>query len=501
MTSPKWNYHERAAVLLLLLAGAVLPMLQLLFNRSLWTDEAAVAMSIVQRGFAGLLEPLEYLQVAPILYLWLVKAGSLLVTDSEIGLRLPSYLAYLGTLALFFLFLRRHMGSGLAVAAGLAIFVFNNRLLFYGTELKQYMFEALVSMALIYILFSDWEERRKMVASAVVGCLSVGLSITFAMILPAVMLYFVLAQKGRWDRSFVMRVFALGLCWLAVFVPYYMAFLNDHPYLQNKQEVFEAGFPPPVTQLKQYLHFLLYSFSYVFKDFGFSGKNLGYPPFLSEWPNFLLMAFLLILGFIRAFRKDRLFVVLLVPILLHVVMTSLKLYPMVNRLFLHAYPILALLISMGVDALLSGEPFKKPMAASLFTAILLFFGVLFVNSNYPKRMEEAKEVLKGVSAASKPGDGIHLYPASIAMVEYYRHIGVYRPTGRVVASQSTTQEGWIGTVSEHSVNHAPFWLFFAHFKKEDERNTLDKLDSLGMRLADSVKAFGASAYRVVPKQE
>jgi hypothetical protein len=491
--------HERVAMILLLLAGVFLPLMQLLYNRSLWTDEASVAVSIVHRGFIGLMKPLEYTQVAPILYLWLVKAGSLLIPDSEIGLRLPSYLAYLGTLVLYFLFLRRHLVSGLAVSVGLALFIFNRHILFYATEMKQYMYEAFVSMSLVYIIFSDWDEKRKMVASTLVGCLSVALTISFAMILPAVMLYFLLVRWGRWDRAYLTGVFSMGLAWLVAFVPYYLAFLHNHPYSQVKQSEFAEGFPPSFTDLKGYLQYFFGVASLILRYFGFSGKNLGYQTIPSDWPNFCFMVALVLLGIWRSFQRNRLFLLLLVPVLIHVLVSSLHLYPTANRLFLHAYPIIALLAAMGADALLSARWGSRPAFPAVVYAVLLLFGIVFTRMNFPHRLEEARSVLEGVSRSSKPGDGIFLYPNSILFYDYYTHIGKFRPTGRVVHSRASPSEGWKASVPDLSADNTPFWIFFAHVKPENERGLLDTLGSLDMILNDSLKDIRASAYRVVRK--
>jgi hypothetical protein len=42
---------------------------QYLYNRSLWCDEAWVALNILNRDFGELLNPLDYIQVAPVLWL------------------------------------------------------------------------------------------------------------------------------------------------------------------------------------------------------------------------------------------------------------------------------------------------------------------------------------------------------------------------------------------------------------------------------------------------
>jgi hypothetical protein len=49
--------------------GVALRFAQYLANRSLWLDEAFLALNVVQRSFSQLFQPLDDEQVAPIAYL------------------------------------------------------------------------------------------------------------------------------------------------------------------------------------------------------------------------------------------------------------------------------------------------------------------------------------------------------------------------------------------------------------------------------------------------
>src|SRR5215469_14396831 len=58
---------------LLITFGIVLRLGQYIANRSLWLDESVLALSIARRSFRGLLEPLDYSQIAPIGFVMLEK--------------------------------------------------------------------------------------------------------------------------------------------------------------------------------------------------------------------------------------------------------------------------------------------------------------------------------------------------------------------------------------------------------------------------------------------
>lgn len=55
------------------LAGIYMRVKTYLFNRSLWLDEASLALNIVTRGFWNLLNPLDHNQGAPVGFLLATK--------------------------------------------------------------------------------------------------------------------------------------------------------------------------------------------------------------------------------------------------------------------------------------------------------------------------------------------------------------------------------------------------------------------------------------------
>ncbi len=87
--------------------AVIMAIVQFLNMRGLWTDESAVAINIVKRDYLGLMKPLDHLQVAPVLYLWVVKFLSQILTEQEWGLRLYSLLSYFTAIFLYWRLLCR----------------------------------------------------------------------------------------------------------------------------------------------------------------------------------------------------------------------------------------------------------------------------------------------------------------------------------------------------------------------------------------------------------
>ena len=94
--------HRSAVLLGLILVGAVLRIGFFALDTWFWGDEAALALNFKTKTFSQFLLPLDHYQHAPVLYVLLEKSLFEVFGPSEHGLRLPSLLASLLSLPLFF---------------------------------------------------------------------------------------------------------------------------------------------------------------------------------------------------------------------------------------------------------------------------------------------------------------------------------------------------------------------------------------------------------------
>ena len=73
--------------------GCLLRLIQYGLNRSLWMDEAYLALNILHRSWAGLFQTLDNHQGAPVIFLLLEKSAVHLLGSSDYALRLLPFLA------------------------------------------------------------------------------------------------------------------------------------------------------------------------------------------------------------------------------------------------------------------------------------------------------------------------------------------------------------------------------------------------------------------------
>ena len=140
----------RVALALLLATAAVLRLAEIVMVRPLWLDEAMLALGIGRFSFAGLAAPLPYDQSSPLLFLWSVKAVTLIGGMGETALRLVPLLAGLALPWLVWRIAKSLAGPDAAlIAVTLAALSFP--LIRYSAELKPYGVDALVSLVLVWL--------------------------------------------------------------------------------------------------------------------------------------------------------------------------------------------------------------------------------------------------------------------------------------------------------------------------------------------------------------
>ena len=88
-----WSRRAKAVAWILCLIGMVLRVREYLGGRALWRDEASLALNLVHRSFAQLLQPLDHDQGAPVGFLWACKLATTLFGYGEYALRLVPLLA------------------------------------------------------------------------------------------------------------------------------------------------------------------------------------------------------------------------------------------------------------------------------------------------------------------------------------------------------------------------------------------------------------------------
>ncbi|HXT58903.1 MAG TPA: glycosyltransferase family 39 protein [Pirellulales bacterium] len=144
----------------------------------LWEDECFLAANYIDRGYLDLLGPLNYHQVAPVLFLWAELTFIKLFGFSEWSLRLFPFLCSIGGLLLFRRLAARLL-HGIPLLLAVAVFSLNYSGIRYAAEAKPYGPDQFVALVLLTFAVEAWRrpnQRRWLWLLAATAPLAVGLS-------------------------------------------------------------------------------------------------------------------------------------------------------------------------------------------------------------------------------------------------------------------------------------------------------------------------------------
>lgn len=137
--------------------GVGLRLVYFLAGRSLWIDEARVALNVASRTYAGLLRPLDYDQSAPPLFLWGEKLVSQLLGINERAFWLLPLLTGIAAMVLFIPLARRFLPGWVGVLAA-ASFCIAPTLVHYSAVTKPYIGDLTIALAITVAAY-EWVER------------------------------------------------------------------------------------------------------------------------------------------------------------------------------------------------------------------------------------------------------------------------------------------------------------------------------------------------------
>jgi hypothetical protein len=404
---------ERAAIALLFLVGILLRLRQYLTGRSLWMDEAMLALNIVNRNFGELLRPLDYDQGAPLGFLFVEKLLNLLLGRSEYALRLLPLLLGILSIWLFYLLLKR-VTTGAGLIAALALFVFNPRLIYYSSEVKQYIVDVTVTLVLLLIaapLLESKFQRRDLIRLAVAGFIALWFSHPAVFMLTGIGLTLAIICLVRRDTKNLWYVLGLGIFWLATLGLLYLLILNDLRQNAYMQEYWLGGFLPMPP----------------WSDPGwFKGNLTGNIGMQFGIPYAVYFVFgLMLAGWFILWQTRRNYAIAFGMILLVTLFASaLRLYPVIERMILFLIPIGLILIGKSVEFIqqrLRNPRWLGGMIALALTGFLVF-GPLVTSTGYflhPKYYEHIRPSVGVLQESWRPGDALYVSNGAVPAFEFY----------------------------------------------------------------------------------
>ncbi|MEM1318794.1 MAG: hypothetical protein AAGG75_00990 [Bacteroidota bacterium] len=479
---------------LLLGIGILLRVYLYLLNRALWLDEAMLANNLLDRGFAGLAQPLADNQSAPLGQLWLTKLLTLGLGYSEYVLRLPALVA--GLLALFlFLRLARKLFFGKWVLWALAFFVFCDPHIYYSSEFKQYAFDVVITLAITLATLPLFQRRwlpAQLGRLGLLGLIAPWFSQPAIFVLVGAGLGLLAFHYFDWKR--LGRIAAWGLGWLLSFGGYYWLLLAHN--IDNSQlQTYHSDYFLPLTfwQLESWQW---YGWTYfrLFRDSG--GLLFQY-----------LAGAIGLLGFTTMNRWWRSHWLLLFgPLVLAIGASGLQLYSTLPRLLLFAAPTVLIALVKGgrriEDWMEERWPSVWPRRLLMLSmALLLLQPILNGLQRFTtdQGVEEIREPLRWIKAQRQAGDVLYLYPAARPAFDYYT-VRWGGQNGKIWKGVSPWED-WPEDLRQLA-QFDRVWLLFAHDKREgalDQERYKAALRENG-RIVKELRVRGSGCLLYVPNQ-
>ncbi len=151
-TAPEVSVRPRAvgegALKVIIGLGILLRLYHFAARRSLWIDEARLALDILSRGYIDLLRPLDWDQSAAPGFLWLTRFVTQLIGSGELALRAVAFVAGVGALLLLYRITRQLLPGFWGRAFVLSWGALGPQLIYYSNEVKPYSLDLLVNLLL-----------------------------------------------------------------------------------------------------------------------------------------------------------------------------------------------------------------------------------------------------------------------------------------------------------------------------------------------------------------
>jgi hypothetical protein len=464
---------------LIIAFSCVILLIQYLSNRAFWLDESAIALNILNRDYLGLLKPLDYGQLTPILFLLISKFTAYILPNTELGLRLFPLLAFIGSLFTFKSILHSILKSDISRVIILSFFAFNLSYLYFSSEFKQYIVDVAVALLIILLNLKSYpSEVKKYTRITLFYCMAILLSHVAILIIFTLSIYNLWQQ---WEKKTINKTFFVSHLLFAIyFALFYFTFMYHHP-LQGAMEKYWQHSFLPTSSFNEFILFFKHKFSMIFADFFQFGKIIG--------GAFML---LFIFGIVASFKTKNypIIIIALTPIALHLILSALKAYPFDLRLILYLTPLILILMGIGLDFIVTNYPsFTNPL---LLLAIIpiLFIGIKITNKEYPLQREEIKSSYNFLKTKIKAEDKIVVYWQSDYTYQYYKRTGLFNHSNEDAAIRLKTDENKDSLLSAKNN-----WILFTHLNKEKETTLLNTLGP-NYLIQEAYRTTGSSLYLV-----
>ena len=481
--------------------GAIARLVQYIGNRSLWGDEANLALNIIDRSYGELSGVLDHNQAAPLGFLWLEKLAVQIGGNNEYALRLLPFVASLISLIVFYRLVRQYC-SPVAAPIAIALFAGGRYTLYFANELKPYSSDVAIALVSFWLLVKVRRKiltKRQIIAFACWGSMAIWLSYPAIFVLGGLAGWNLATASPKLWRKLIVNRLGIYAAWLLSFGLFYYLTIANTLSNEDLSSSWESRYPDSWRDI-------LWVFDalgrFFYHPMGFSGISDG------------IGIFAFIVGCFVWYRRDRtIWLAFIAPIIATLVAAYLHQYPFRDRLILFLAPLAMAIVAEGIAEMLArlkrvNWAKANRIIAKLFCLLgMVCFVALVIPTMYrmghtvvrPKLKHEVKPVLDYAVRRVRPQDKIYVYTEGNAASLYYTKLNNYLNLDITYGSTSFARKGetlaekhqQLATELQPLKGHRVWFVLRAD--PPEEREILQYLDRIGQR-QDSFQQTGASAY-------
>ncbi len=492
-------------IFIVVILMGILPRLRhYLAGLSLWNDEAALAINLIERDWVGMLAPFDNGQVLPIGLALLEKCMISLFGISELSLRFIPFVAAIAGLFLCYRFLEEAAGKAVALLCT-AQLAFTKEAIYYAYDVKQYSTDFFLAIAILWFGWRVIESNRQkslLLLFIIFGALTVWLSFPAAFMLFGAGTVILIIGVREKDWQFFSLAFFGCISWAALFLVHIKALsshLSNNPLLNMWEHYFLPLFPSQWHRIGPFLAEL----PRIFRD-----------PLWTGIP--LLSLIFFILGCVVLWKKQKALLGLVVlPLIANLIASGFYTYPFGGRVLQYGVVILFIPIAYFFAWAWgqAGENRKwAKVLIVIFVAVNLAEPSVHVVKHlvFPNEFEELGPVAEFVQDNMEEFDVVYIFGGSKYPWYYYRHRLDFYPKNEIVGKViiHAPHDRVIPDLRQEAnslKDHKRFWAVFAHAKffngLDNESIMLQEITAFAEK-TKSIHRTGASAYLFqTPSQE
>lgn len=461
--------------LLLFICASVYTSLKLnLTDRSLWLDEAMLAFSFSQRSLPNLTSDIfEWMQSAPVIYLYVVKIITSLFGNTEFTLRLWSFISYLLLLVSIYYISKTILKTKYPLFA--VAFIANlSKMIQYSAEFKPYMSDCLCVCIILIVYHLYTEKKLNQYYTIAIYAIMVWFSNPCCFFIGSVLLIEFAGGISTKDYAKCRKSVLAGIIILISFGIYYLYWLKP---------VIDAG---GMTNFWKDKNFPLIPMS--IEDLQRQKSLVKEIIFNLGTYQYLIFSFFGIGVFINIFsEKNRFINVIYAGMLITLFASMLGMYPVQDRLYLFIYPIFSILFFYYLGKLYSSKPMANILVVATSCIILLSTnGVTYFKheDNVYRLTEEINPAISYLRESMQADDKLYVYHLSIPAFSYKNEYDTTSFAGNknnIILGENTFENNQNRADIDRIIQNAPIYILTSHTGEYPERITplIDGLQKRG----------------------